>query len=116
LQRGLDQERVAGGLRRRRAARLHHPPRPRGRVPGGDRRAPRTPGGRGGPQRPPGRGRGVTVARPWRGVIQEYRDRLPVGSATPVVTLGEGGTPLVRSGAVSVEAGGEGCLKLERAN
>jgi len=35
------------------------------------------------------------VARTWRGVIEEYGDRLPVGPATPVVTLGEGGTPLV---------------------
>jgi threonine synthase len=49
----------------------------------------------------------VTVARTWRGVIQEYRDRLPVGSATPIVTLGEGGTPLVRSEALSVETGCE---------
>jgi threonine synthase len=24
---------------------------------------------------------------PWRGVIAEYRDRLPVGTDTPVVTL-----------------------------
>ena len=31
----------------------------------------------------------------WRGVIEEYRDRLPVSTDTPVVTLGEGGTPLV---------------------
>lgn len=31
----------------------------------------------------------------WRGVIEEYRDRLPVDARTPVVTLGEGGTPLV---------------------
>src|SRR4030095_12173560 len=106
LQRGLDQERVAGGLRRRRAARVHHPPRPRGRVPGGDRRAPGTPGGRRGPQRPPGRGRGVTVARTWRGVIQEYRNRLPVGSATPVVTLGEGGTTPRRPEALAVRTGG----------
>jgi threonine synthase len=58
----------------------------------------------------------VTVARTWRGVIQEYRDRLPVGSATPVVTLGEGGTPLVRSEALSVETGCEVFLKYEGAN
>jgi threonine synthase len=31
----------------------------------------------------------------WRGVIEEYREYLPVGPATPVVTLLEGGTPLV---------------------
>ena len=39
----------------------------------------------------------VTRARPWRGVIEEYRARLPVSETTPVVTLQEGGTPLVRS-------------------
>ena len=31
----------------------------------------------------------------WRGVIEEYRERLPVDDATPVVTLREGGTPLI---------------------
>ena len=31
----------------------------------------------------------------WRGIIEEYRDRMPVSASTPVVTLGEGGTPLV---------------------
>src|SRR2546422_3192840 len=33
----------------------------------------------------------------WRGVIEEYRAYLPVTSSTPVVTLGEGNTPLVRA-------------------
>ncbi|MDP9183925.1 MAG: threonine synthase, partial [Actinomycetota bacterium] len=37
-----------------------------------------------------------TLARAgWRGLIEEYRDRLPVTADTPVVTLLEGGTPLV---------------------
>jgi threonine synthase len=31
----------------------------------------------------------------WRGVIEEYRERLPVDDATPVITLREGGTPLL---------------------
>ena len=35
------------------------------------------------------------MAHLWRGVIEEYRDRLPVGADDPVVSLGEGGTPLV---------------------
>jgi threonine synthase len=56
------------------------------------------------------------TARPWRGVIEEYRERLPVGDATPVVTLGEGGTPLVRSEALSSETGCEVWLKYEGAN
>ena len=33
----------------------------------------------------------------WRGVIEEYRAYLPVSVSTPVVTLGEGNTPLVRA-------------------
>jgi len=56
------------------------------------------------------------VARPWRGVMEEYRDRLPVTDATPVVTLGEGGTPLVRSESLSAETGCEVWLKYEGAN
>ena len=31
----------------------------------------------------------------WRGVIEEYRDFLPVSDKTPIVTLYEGNTPLV---------------------
>ena len=33
----------------------------------------------------------------WRGIIEEYRAYLPVSASTPVVTLGEGNTPLVRA-------------------
>jgi threonine synthase len=33
----------------------------------------------------------------WRGVIEEYRKFLPVTAATPVVTLGEGNTPLIHA-------------------
>ena len=56
------------------------------------------------------------MAELWRGVIEEYRDRLPVTEATPVVTLCEGGTPLVRSEALSVQTGCEVLLKYEGAN
>jgi threonine synthase len=35
--------------------------------------------------------------RAWLGVIEEYRASLPVTSTTPVVTLREGGTPLIRA-------------------
>lgn len=31
------------------------------------------------------------------GVLRRYRDRLPISDATPLLTLGEGSTPLVRS-------------------
>lgn len=33
----------------------------------------------------------------WRGVIEEYREFLPVSDDTPVITLREGNTPLVRA-------------------
>ncbi len=33
----------------------------------------------------------------WRGLIEEFRDRLPVTDATPVVTLLEGNTPLIHA-------------------
>jgi threonine synthase len=56
------------------------------------------------------------TAQPWRGVIEEYRDRLPVSPSTPVVTLCEGGTPLVRSEPLSAETGCEVWLKYEGAN
>ena len=32
----------------------------------------------------------------WRGVIRQYRSHLPVGEATPVISLLEGNTPLMR--------------------
>src|SRR6266540_6725617 len=56
------------------------------------------------------------MARQWRGVIEEYRDWLPVTDATPVVTLCEGGTPLVLSEKLSAETGCEVHLKYEGAN
>jgi len=55
-------------------------------------------------------------AHQWRGLIEEYRDRLPVSDATPVVTLREGGTPLVRSDWLSVETGCDVWLKYDGAN
>ena len=33
----------------------------------------------------------------WRGIIEQYRSFLPVTPKTPVVSLGEGNTPLVRA-------------------
>jgi threonine synthase len=52
----------------------------------------------------------------WRGVIKEYRSRLPVSEATPIVTLREGGTPLVPAPVLSELTGCEVHLKLEGAN
>ena len=56
---------------------------------------------------------GQRVGRRWRGLIEEYRDRLPVTAATPVVTLGEGGTPLVYAPTISQLTGCEVHLKVE---
>jgi threonine synthase len=52
----------------------------------------------------------------WRGVIEEYRPRLPVSDATPVVTLREGGTPLVPARTLSEATGCTVHLKVEGAN
>ena len=58
----------------------------------------------------------VSGAHQWRGVIEEYRDRLPVSDATPVVSLREGGTPLVYACTLSESLGCEVWLKFEGAN
>ncbi|GAA3428620.1 threonine synthase [Streptosporangium sandarakinum] len=56
------------------------------------------------------------MTRAWRGLIEEYRDRLPVTTATPVVTLLEGGTPLVPAPRLSALTGCDVHLKVEGAN
>ena len=58
----------------------------------------------------------TTRTHPWRGVIEEYRARLPVSAATPVVTLREGGTPLVPATVLSELTGCDVHLKVEGAN
>ena len=51
------------------------------------------------------------------GVLNRYRDFLPVTSATPLITLGEGDTPLVRSMTLEKELNcGELYFKLEGCN
>ena len=52
----------------------------------------------------------------WRGVIEEYREFLPVSENTPVVTLLEGNTPLIRAGYLSEMLDAEVYLKYEGAN
>jgi threonine synthase len=61
---------------------------------------------------------GSTPAVPFgtRGVIRRYRSWLPVGDADPVVTLGEGDTPLVPAQVLSELIGSEVYLKVEGAN
>ena len=57
-----------------------------------------------------------TGAHQWRGVIEEYRHRLPVTSNTPIVSLREGGTPLVYACVLSEMLKNEVWLKVEGAN
>ncbi|MFC4109145.1 threonine synthase [Micromonospora zhanjiangensis] len=52
----------------------------------------------------------------WRGLIEAYRDRLPVSDSTPVVTLHEGNTPLVPAPVLSARTGCDVHLKVEGAN
>ncbi len=58
----------------------------------------------------------AAATRAWRGVIEEYRDRLPVSAATPVITLLEGGTALVPAPVLSELTGCEVHLKVEGLN
>ncbi len=44
-------------------------------------------------------------AQNWRGLIEEYRQYLPVTEATPVVTLLEGNTPLIPAPAIAARLG-----------
>ncbi|MBB2985401.1 threonine synthase [Terracoccus luteus] len=52
----------------------------------------------------------------WRGVIPEYADRLPMLAGAPVVTLREGGTPLIPAERLSELVGAEVHLKYEGLN
>src|SRR5665648_835919 len=52
----------------------------------------------------------------WRGVIHEYADRLPSLAGAPVVTLGEGGPPLIPAAHLSALVGADVYLKVEGMN
>jgi threonine synthase len=56
------------------------------------------------------------MARLWRGVIREYADRLPMLEGAPVVTLQEGGTPLIPAEHLSELTGAEVFVKYEGLN
>ncbi len=58
----------------------------------------------------------MTGGAAWRGVIEEYRDLLPVEDSMPVVTLLEGGTPLVHAPRLSARVDASVWLKVEGAN
>jgi threonine synthase len=56
------------------------------------------------------------MAHQWRGVLREYADRLNISDATPIVTLGEGGTPLIPAPALSARTGANVWVKYEGMN
>jgi threonine synthase len=56
------------------------------------------------------------MAHQWRGVLREYADRLDISEATPIITLGEGGTPLIPAPAVSSRTGATVWVKYEGMN
>ena len=56
------------------------------------------------------------MAHQWRGVLREYADRLDISDATPIITLGEGGTPLIPADALSARTGAKVWVKFEGMN
>jgi len=58
----------------------------------------------------------ATRSAGWPGVIEAYRDRLPVGAGARVVTLLEGGTPLLPAPTLSERTGCDVWLKVEGLN
>lgn len=56
------------------------------------------------------------MAHQWRGVVREYADRLPTLQGAPVVTLLEGGTPLIPAEHLSELVGAQVFLKYEGLN
>ena len=58
----------------------------------------------------------TAAAGRWRGLLGEYGDRLPSPGAGSVITLGEGGTPLLPAPVLSAMTGCEVYLKVEGAN
>ncbi len=56
------------------------------------------------------------MAHVWQGVLREYADRLGVTETSTVVTLGEGGTPLIPAAALSQQTGANVFIKFEGMN
>ena len=56
------------------------------------------------------------MAHQWQGIIREYADRLPAHVQSSIVTLGEGGTPLVPAPALSRRTGADVYVKFEGMN
>ena len=56
------------------------------------------------------------MARQWQGVLREYAEYLDISDATPIVTLGEGGTPLIPAPALERRTGAKVWVKFEGMN
>ena len=56
------------------------------------------------------------MAKQWRGLLHEYADRLDISDATPIISLGEGGTPLIEAKALSARTGARVYVKYEGMN
>lgn len=56
------------------------------------------------------------MSRQWRGVLHEYAERLDISADTPIVSLGEGGTPLIAADALSARTGARVWVKFEGMN
>lgn len=56
------------------------------------------------------------MAHLWRGVLREYADRLDISDATPIISLGEGGTPLIEAPSLSKRTGARVFVKFEGMN
>ncbi|MCL6423787.1 threonine synthase [Brachybacterium sp. JHP9] len=56
------------------------------------------------------------MAHQWRGLLAEYREHLPFSDTDTLLTLGEGGTPLVHSPSLSAQVGAEVHIKVEGMN
>jgi threonine synthase len=56
------------------------------------------------------------ISQPWPGIIEAYRDRVPVPDGARVITLGEGNTPLLPAHYLSELTGCDVHLKVEGAN
>ncbi len=56
------------------------------------------------------------MAHVWQGVLREYADRLGVTETSTVVTLGEGGTPLIPAASLSAMTGAKVFVKFEGMN
>jgi threonine synthase len=56
------------------------------------------------------------MAHQWGGLIREYSNFLPFGQDDRIISLGEGGTPLVHAPSLSREVGAEVFIKVEGMN